>query len=112
MSDDEDADSVESLDYIRFISPPGKARDESYKPDTWNRRVSDLSPLGKRRNLRDERSKPEHCTQSSHICSDSQTVNMSRCRFSLQNNRFIGVTEWKVELRVDLREWKVDKPRK
>ena len=39
MSDDEDADSVESLGYIRYISPPGKERDESYKPDIWNRRV-------------------------------------------------------------------------
>ena len=27
--------------------------------------------------------------QSSHIYSDSQTVNMSRCRFSLRNDRFI-----------------------
>ena len=26
MSDDEDADSMESLDYIRSISPPGKGR--------------------------------------------------------------------------------------
>ena len=57
ISDDEDADSVESLDYIRSISPPDKERDESYKPDIWNRRVSDLSPPGKRRKLRDERSK-------------------------------------------------------
>ena len=37
--------------------------------------------------------------QSSHIYSDSQTVNMSRCRFSLGNDRFIEVTEWKGELR-------------
>ena len=50
--------------------------------------------------------------QSSHIYSDSQTVNMSRCRFSLGNDRFIEVTEWKGELRVDLREWKDDKPTK
>ena len=49
----------ESLDYICSISPPDKERDESYKPDIWNRRVSDLSPPGKRRNLRDERSKPD-----------------------------------------------------
>ena len=48
ISDDEDADSVESLDYIRSISPPGKERDDSYKPDIWYRRVSDLSPTGKR----------------------------------------------------------------
>ena len=44
ISDDEDADSVESLDYIRSISPPDKERDESYKPDIWNRRVSDFKP--------------------------------------------------------------------
>ena len=43
ISDDEDTDSVESLDYIRSISPPDKERDESYKPDICNRRVSDLS---------------------------------------------------------------------
>ena len=59
ISDDEDADSVESLDYIRSISPPDKERDESYKPDIWNRRVSDLSPPGKRRKLREECSKPD-----------------------------------------------------
>ena len=59
ISDDEDADSVESLDYIRSISPPGKERDEHYKKDIWNRRVSDFSPPGKRRKLRDERSKPD-----------------------------------------------------
>ena len=58
ISDDEDADSVESLDYIPSISPPNKERDESYIPDIWDRRVSDLSPQGKRRKLRDERSKP------------------------------------------------------
>ena len=58
ISDDEDADSVESLDYIRSISPPDKERDERYKPDIWNRRVSNLSPPSKRRKLRDERSKP------------------------------------------------------
>ena len=57
ISDDEDADSVESLDYIRSISPPDKERDESYKPCIWNRRVSYLSPPGKRRKQRDERSK-------------------------------------------------------
>ena len=59
ISDDEDADSVESLDYIRSISPPGKERDESYKPDIWNTRVSDLSPPGKLRKLRDEGTKPD-----------------------------------------------------
>ena len=37
---------------------------------------------------------------------------MSRCRFSLGSDRFIEVTEWKGELRVDLREWKDDKPTK
>ena len=37
---------------------------------------------------------------------------MSRCRFSLGNDRFSEVTEWKGELRVDLREWKDDKPTK
>ena len=50
---------MESLDYIRSISPPDKERDESYKPNIWNRRVSDLSPPGKLRKLRDERSKPD-----------------------------------------------------
>ena len=44
ISDDEDTDSVESLDYIRSISPPDKERDESYKPDICNRGVSDLTP--------------------------------------------------------------------
>ena len=50
---------MESLDYIRSISPPDKERDESYQPNIWNRRVSDLSPPGKGRKLRDERSKPD-----------------------------------------------------
>ena len=59
MSDDEESDSVESPDYIHSISPPGKERDESYKPDILNRRVSDLSPPGKRRKLIDERSKQD-----------------------------------------------------
>ena len=39
------------------ISPTDKERDESYKQDIWNRRVSYLSPPGKRRKQRDERSK-------------------------------------------------------
>ena len=62
MSDDEDANSSESLDNVRSINPPCK--DESYKRDIWNRRVefldykSDLSPPIKRRKLRIERSKP------------------------------------------------------
>ena len=43
---------------IRSISPPGKEGDESYKLDIWNRRLSVLSPPGKRRKLRDECSKP------------------------------------------------------
>ena len=65
MSDDEGANSVESLDYISSISPPGKGRDESYKQDMWNRRIesldykSDLSPPGKRRKLRSKHSKPD-----------------------------------------------------
>ena len=53
MSDDKDADSVES------ISPSGKERDKSYKLDIWNRRVSYLSPPLKLSKLRDERSKPD-----------------------------------------------------
>ena len=48
---------MESLDYIRSISPPDKERDESYEPDIWNRRVRDLSPPGKQRKLR--HSKPD-----------------------------------------------------
>ena len=56
MSDDEDTNSVKSLDYICSISPPGKSRklrDVSYKQDIWNRRVesldytSDFSPPSK-----------------------------------------------------------------
>ena len=42
MSDDEYANSAESLDYICSISPPGKRRkqsNESYKQDIWNGRV-------------------------------------------------------------------------
>ena len=35
ISEDEDTDSVESLDYIRSISPSDKERDESYKPDIY-----------------------------------------------------------------------------
>ena len=37
---------------------------------------------------------------------------MSRCIFSLKNDCFSEVTEWKGELRVDLREWKDEKPTK
>ena len=57
MSDDEDADTGKSLDCICSISHPGKGKDESYKTDIWKRRVSALSQPGKRRKLRDERSK-------------------------------------------------------
>ena len=45
MSDDDNASSVESLDYIRSISPPSKRRklrDESYKQDLRNERVKFL----------------------------------------------------------------------
>ena len=49
---------------------------------------------------------------SRHYCSDTRTVNMSRCRMSLGNDRYVEVKEWKGELRVDLREWKGDKPTK
>ena len=42
----------------------------------------------------------------SHYPSDTRTVNMSRCRMSLGNDRYVEVKEWKGELRVDLREWK------
>ena len=49
---------------------------------------------------------------SSHYRSDTRTVNMSRCRMSLGNDRYVEVKEWNGELRVDLREWKDDKPTK
>ena len=49
---------------------------------------------------------------SSHYRSDTRTVNMSRCRMSLGNDRYVEVKEWKGELRVDLREWKDNKPTK
>ena len=49
---------------------------------------------------------------SSHYRSDTRTVNMSRCRMSLDNDRYVKVKEWKGELRVDLREWKAHKPKK
>ena len=35
-----------------------------------------------------------------------------RCRFSLGNDWYMEVNEWKGELRVDIREWKEDKPTK
>ena len=35
-----------------------------------------------------------------------------RCRVSLGNDRYVEVNEWKGELRVDIREWKEDKPTK
>ena len=56
MSDDEDTNSLESLDYMRSISSSGKGRklrNESYKQDIRNRRVesldytSDFSPPSK-----------------------------------------------------------------
>ena len=37
---------------------------------------------------------------------------MSRCKFSLGNNRFVQVCQWNDELRVDLREWTNDMPTK
>ena len=49
---------------------------------------------------------------SSRYRSDTRTVNMFRCRMSLGNDRYVEVKEWKGELRVDLREWKDDKPTK
>ena len=49
---------------------------------------------------------------SSHYRSDTRTVNMSKCRMSLGNDRYVEVKEWKDELPVDLREWKDDKPTK
>ena len=36
----------------------------------------------------------------------------SRCKLDLGNNRYIQVSEWKEELRVDLREWNGDVPTK
>ena len=41
QADDEDASSVESLDYINDLGPPGKQRklrDARSRPDIWNRR--------------------------------------------------------------------------
>ena len=41
LSDDEDASSVESLDYINDLGPPGKRRklrDARSRPEIWNRR--------------------------------------------------------------------------
>ena len=48
LSDDEDASSVESLDYINEHVPPGKRRklrDAHSRPDIWNRRFQ--NPLRK-----------------------------------------------------------------
>ena len=53
-----------------------------------------------------------HHMHLSHYRSDTQTVNMSRCRMSLGNDRYVEVKEWKGEVRVDLRECKDDKPTK
>ena len=41
LSDDDDASSVQSLDYIKDLGPPGKRRklrDARSRPDIWNRR--------------------------------------------------------------------------
>ena len=35
-----------------------------------------------------------------------------RCRFSLGSERFVKVSEWRGELRVDIIEWRHDKPTK
>ena len=35
-----------------------------------------------------------------------------RCKLSLGNGRYVQVTEWKSELRVDIREWDNDLPTK
>ena len=35
-----------------------------------------------------------------------------RCKLSLENERYIQVTEWKGELRVDIREWNKEYPMK
>lgn len=35
-----------------------------------------------------------------------------RCKLALGNDRYVQVNEWKGELRVDIREWKEDKPTK
>ena len=53
-----------------------------------------------------------HSMRSSHYRSNTQTVNMSRCKLSLGNDRYVEVKKWKGELRVDLREWKDHKPTK
>ena len=45
MSDDDDASSVEYLDYIYNLSLPckrRKLRDERSRPDIWNRRFQNL----------------------------------------------------------------------
>lgn len=39
-------------------------------------------------------------------------ANNSRCKYSLGNQRYVQVNEWKGELRVDIREWQDDKPTK
>ena len=40
------------------------------------------------------------------------TGNMSSCRFSLGNHRYVEIKEWKEEMRVNFGEWKDDKLRK
>ena len=77
MSYDEDAYSVESLDYIRSISPP--AKDESYKGDIWNRRresldyTSDLSPSGNEGSLESDALNPTNGIGDFKILSDKRT---------------------------------------
>ena len=49
---------------------------------------------------------------SSHKCPDTRTLNISRCKLSHGNDRYVEVKEWKGDLRVDMREYKDDKPTK
>lgn len=53
-------------------------------------------------------------TRFNHKWSDTRPRNMEnfRCKLSLGNDRYVEVNEWKGEMRVDLREWKDDKPTK
>ena len=77
MSYDEDAYSVESLDYIRSISP--LAKDERYKEDIWNRRresldyTSDLSPSGNEGSLESDALNPTNGIGDFKILSDKRT---------------------------------------
>ena len=52
MSDDDDAISMESLDYVHDVGPPGnqrKLRDERTRSDIWNRRLKNQA--GKHRTI-------------------------------------------------------------